>query len=64
MQSQFHQADRNSSIPLFMQLCPLIKLHRPSCNTLLLPPLSPPPLRSMCQEPQMGLPIHRGEWER
>lgn len=29
MQSQFHQADRNSSIPLFMQLCPPIKLHQP-----------------------------------
>lgn len=26
MQSQFHQADRNSSILLFMQLCPPIKL--------------------------------------
>lgn len=32
MQSQFHQADRNSSIPLFMQLCPQIKLHQPSCS--------------------------------
>lgn len=41
MQSQFHQADRNSSIPLFMQLCPPIKLHQPFCSFLPLI-LSPP----------------------
>lgn len=32
MQSQPHQADRNSLIPLFMQLCPLFKLHQPFCD--------------------------------
>ena len=30
MQRQFHQAFKNSLIPLFMQLRPLIKLHHPS----------------------------------
>lgn len=63
MQSQFHQADRNSSIPLFMQLCPPIKLHQPSCNT-------PHPLLPLCGSPPQlpvnvprvsdGSPTHRG----
>lgn len=55
MQSQFHQADRNSSIPLFMQLCPPIKLHQPSRNTHA--SSHPSSLLRMCQEPQIGLPL-------
>lgn len=31
MPSQFHQADRNTVVPVFMQLCPLIELQ--TCST-------------------------------